>query len=1044
MNLKTIILIILGACMLYARTETPEWENPEVFAVNKEAPHATLLPFQDATTAVSFAPEKSDRMILLNGDWKFKFLSKPADAPKNFFQQTFSDADWDVLRVPSNWQIHGYGRPIYTNIKHPFPANPPKVPHDANETGLYRLEFEIPNAWGGQEIFLHFAGVQSAMYVWVNGESVGYSQDSMLPAEFNITNKIVPGKNVLAVKVIRWSDGSYLEDQDFWRLSGIYRDVCIVARPKVYVRDFQIVTDLDESYQDALLKIDFAIKNASSQKVAGYSLNIRLTGHDQTLNANLSVPEITRGQEEIVSFSQKIAQPEKWSAEIPNLYTLIFELRDAQGTAQEAISRKIGFRKVELKNGQLLINGQVPYFKGVNRHEIQPDAGRAISEETMIKDIKLMKQHNINAVRTSHYPNHPRWYELCDEYGIYVVDEANVESHELWANLKIYLDEKPEWQRAIVTRGTAMVERDKNHASIIMWSMGNETGYGTAFDVMYEEMKAIDPTRPIHYESRTPAYIPGLSKYDIISTMYPSLAHIVALAEKDPTRPVIICEYAHGMGNSTGNLKKYWDLFEAHSRMQGAFIWDFVDQGLLKKTDDGREFFAYGGDYGDRPNDLNFCINGVVNPDRTTQPALQDIKKIFQFVKIKAVDLYAGVIAIENNYDFTSLDFLSAEWELVTPFEKVRTGVIENLDIPAGHGRTYVISRFDQPLKNNEDYYLNISLKLNKDHAWAAEGHELAWEQFVYPKKAGKKLPVRNDAVAVETEGSNILLKASGFTAAFDKHAGTFSSLKLNGAEMLERGARVNLWRAPTDNDDGGGGNSFGTQWRKNGLDRLTLAVQNVEVYENATNTKIVVKGNLAAQSSEIPVTTSYVVYGNGEIHVHCDITIPETIKTVPRVGTEWLLKKEFDQVQWYGRGPQESYVDRKDGARFGVYQSSVNDLYFPYVKPQENGNRTDVIWLMITNDKNCGLLVQGDPTFDFSATFYSLDNITGAKHTTDIQEAPYTTLNIDFQQAGLGGDDSWNPRTHPEFQLRPGTYHFSYSIQPVDFNKAKIDSIMN
>ena len=712
--MKFSTLLFIGIFMFFSQALAQEWQNPEIIAINKEAPHVTLIPFQSVKTSQSFDATQSDRYQSLNGDWKFKFLARPGDAPDKFFQPTFADADWELLPVPSNWQVEGYGQPIYTNIKHPFPVDPPRVPEDANETGLYRLEFEMAPEWVGQEIFLHFAGVQSAMYVWVNGEQVGYSQGSMLPAEFNVTDYVKPGKNILAAKVIRWSDGSYLEDQDFWRLSGIYRDVYLVARPQVFLRDFQITTDLDSDYKDATLDIDFDIVNASQKEANDYVIDIHLSGHELDVKETVKVPAVSKNDQTAVTFTKNIDDPQKWSAEIPNLYTITFALRDADGDTREAITQKIGFREIEIVDGQLLVNGHIPYFKGVNRHEIQPDAGRVVSEETMIKDIVLMKQHNINSVRTSHYPNQTRWYELCDEYGIYVIDEANIESHELWADRRIYLDEKPEWQEAFVTRGTAMVERDKNHASIIMWSMGNETGYGTAFDVMYKEMKALDPTRPIHYESRTPAYSPDLSKYDIISTMYPTLEHIVELTEKDPTRPVIICEYAHGMGNSTGNLKKYWDLFESHPRMQGAFIWDYVDQGLTKKTDDGREFFAYGGDYGDTPNDLNFCINGVINPDRTPQPAMQEIKKVFQFVDIKAVDLYAGLIAIENTYDFQNLDFLQAEWRLETPFKVVESGVIEPLDIPAGEGRIFVIGPFKEPLESNDDFYLNVSLRLKK------------------------------------------------------------------------------------------------------------------------------------------------------------------------------------------------------------------------------------------------------------------------------------------------------------------------------------------
>ncbi|MBN1831255.1 MAG: DUF4981 domain-containing protein [Deltaproteobacteria bacterium] len=1033
---------------MFGQTGTPEWENPEIIGINKEAPHATFIPYQDAETAVSFNEQKSDRYILLNGVWKFKFLDCPEDTPDGFFSQGFSDKNWDDLKVPSNWQIKGYGRPIYTNIKHPFKADPPKVPHDANETGLYRLEFDVPSTWEDREIFLHFAGVQSAMYVWMNGKELGYSQGSMTPAEFNITKCVHTGQNILAVRVIRWSDGSYLEDQDFWRLSGIYRDVFLVARPKVYLRDFHVVTDFDEEYRDAALKINFILHNAGSRDEEGYTMNIRLEGFGLEFVESVPVPGIKINQNETISFSKEIKHPKQWSAEIPNLYLLTLELIDKNERVMEVMSRKIGFREVEIINGQLLVNGKAPFFKGVNRHEIQPDAGRVVSEEIMIKDILLMKQHNINAVRTSHYPNQTRWYELCDEYGIYVIDEANIESHELWGNLHIYLDEKPEWFQAYITRGTNMVARDKNHPSIIMWSMGNEAGNGTAFDLMYDAMKKLDPTRPIHYESKTPSYMFNpefgitLPKYDIITTMYPSLEQVIILTEKDPTRPVIICEYAHSMGNSTGNLKKYWDLFEEHPRMQGAFIWDFVDQGLLKKTDDGREYFAYGGDYQDTPNDLNFCINGVVNPDRLPQPAMQEVKKVFQFVRVKAVDLYGGVIAIENGYDFLSLDFLEAEWDLSTPFEIVASGRIETLDIPPHESRVFVIGPFYQPLSSREDFYLNVRLNLKNNESWANKGYELSWEQFTFPKKKKEKQGLPKGRVTAKTRGHELIVETEGLKAVFDKELATFSSLRLDGNELLERGARINLWRAPTDNDEGGGGNSYSSQWISAGLDQLTFTVQNMTLDERDNSVGIEVKGILSSKSGDIEVKTDYLVRGNGDILVKNEIDIPESVKTIPRIGTEWLLKMEFAHVIWYGRGPHENYIDRKDGARFGLYEKPVKALYFPYVKPQENGNRSDVYWLIIRNSESLGLLVKGDPTFEFSATHYSLKKLTQAKHTTDIENAPYTTLNIDFKQAGLGGDDSWQPRTHPEYQLRSGKYRFSYTIKPVDLSTTKIRSL--
>ncbi len=1035
---------------LFGQSEAPEWENSEIIGINKGSAHATFIPYQDAGAAVSFNGEKSDRYRLLNGAWKFKFLNRPADTPENFFTEGFSDKDWDDLAVPSNWQVMGYGRPIYTNIRHPFKADPPRVPHDANETGLYRLEFDVPGDWNDREIFIHFAGVQSAMYLWINGKEVGYSQGSMTPAEFNITRFVNAGKNIMAVKVIRWSDGSYLEDQDFWRLSGIYRDVYLAARPKVYLQDFHVVTDFDENYMDAELKINFNVFNAGSKKDKGSSINIRLEGFGIKLEESISVPEINKNNSKTLSFSKKIKKVKQWSAEIPNLYLLTLELIDREGRVREAISRKIGFREVDIINGQLLVNGKAPYFKGVNRHEIQPDTGRVVSEETMIRDIMLMKQHNINAVRTSHYPNQTRWYELCDEYGIYVIDEANIESHELWTK-GIYLDEKPEWQQAYVTRGTSMVARDKNHPSIIIWSMGNEAGNGTAFDLMYDEMKKMDSSRQIHYESKTPSYTSNpefgttLPKYDIITTMYPSLEQVIKLTEKDPTRPVIICEYAHGMGNSTGNLKKYWDLFESHPRMQGAFIWDFVDQGLIKRDEDGQEFFAYGGDYGDKPNDLNFCINGVVNPDRTPQPAMQEIKKIFQFVKIKAIDLYAGVIAIENRYDFQSLDFLEAEWDLSTPFEVIKSGKIETLDILPDESRIFVFGPFDQSLKSRDDFYLNIRLKLKNNEPWANKGHELAWEQFAFPAKEKEKPGGQKGKVNVNNLDNEVVIDidSNSMSAVFDKKRATFTSLKIDSVELLESGLMINLWRATTDNDEGGGGSSLSSQWIGAGLDQLTFKTRGISVYEGDDSAGIEVKGVLSSRSADISVKTNYTVYGNGEILVDNEIDIPESIETLPRIGTEWLLKKDFHHVTWYGRGPHENYIDRKDGARFGMYESPVKDLYFPYVKPQENGNRSDVHWLVIKNNNNIGLLIKGNPTFEFSATHYSLENLTKAKHTTDIKDASFTTLNIDFRQAGLGGDDSWSPRTHPEYQLRNGRYRFSYILRPVDFAKTTIREIV-
>ncbi len=1014
-----------------------EWENPEIIAVNKEKPHATFYPFPDRSSSLSFKPATSERLLYLNGDWKFKFLTSPDSAPEGFFAADYPDETWSLLPVPSNWQLHGYGRPHYTNIKYPFPANPPFVPHDYNETGLYRRTFSLPKDWKDKEVFIHFDGVASAFYLWLNGVFVGYSQDSMLPAEFYLTPFLREGENVLAAKVINWSDGSYLEDQDFWRLGGIFRDVYLAARPRLFLRDFTVVTEPAEDFSTARVRVTAALRNLAAAPVR--NAKVRATLQD-AFPAEAGVASIGAGQETSIELAGTVQQPKLWSAELPHLYVLSLELLDSQGRVLEATSRKIGIRKVEIKEGRLLVNGKAITLKGVNRHEIQPDCGRSVTEETMLKDIRLMKQHNINAVRTSHYPNQPRWYELCDEYGIYLMGEANVETHELWSDKRIYLDEKPEWEAAFVTRGTAMVHRDKNHPSVIIWSMGNESGYGTHFDTMYREMKALDPTRPIHYESRTPAYIHGLSKYDIISVMYPSLQGIIDLANRDTTRPVILCEYAHAMGNSTGNLRKYWDLFDSHPRMQGAFIWDFVDQGLYKKTEDGRTFFAYGGDFGDIPNDANFCCNGVVNPDRRPQPAMEEVKKVFQYVNIKAVDLHGGIIGVENRYDFRSLDFLRLEWELRTPFEKVKSGVIEQLDVPPGESRVYDLGAMTAALEPGDRWFLNIDLKLKEDQPWAPAGYTLAGEQFVFPfreKAADASAPAK---VNMKEDKAFAIFTAPTWRAVFDKKSATWLSLKCGNEELLQRGPRINLWRAPTDNDDGGGGASFVAQWRRYGLQEAEWKVESLRI-EKGEPVRIIARGLLHTRLGSAPATIEYLVDGGG-ITTILDLSVPEAVKTLPRVGVEWLLRKEFEQVQWLGRGPHENYVDRKESARFGVYARDVHDLYFPYVKPQENGNRCDVTELLIHNGRT-GLFVKGLPAFEFSATFYSLENLTAAKHITDIEEAPFTTLNIDWRQAGLGGDDSWSPRTHPEFRITDRRIVFSYRAEPVTMSGVSFRSLV-
>lgn len=608
-----ILLILLLPGVMLTSQSLPEWENPRVFRINNEAAHATLMPFADKATALTFDKSNSSFYKSLNGTWRFRYLTNPSMTSDDFPADSINESRWTNIEVPGNWQLQGdFDPPVFTNIIHPFRADPPRVPQDYNPTGLYRKTFTVPDEWKGRQVFLHFAGVQSNATVYLNGKKVGYNEDGMLPAEYNITGMLRPGDNLLAVQVINWSDGSWLEDQDFWRLSGIYRDVFIFSTPSQHIRDYYVTTDLDEMYRDATFNLRVSLKNYAAS--AAKNLSVKMTLSDASskpvLEKVLKAGSVGAKKETLLKVNELVRDPLKWTAETPNLYTLTMELISSSGEVLEVISSRVGFREVEIKNGQLLFNGKAIDIKGTNRHEFDPDRGRAVSRESMIRDIILMKRLNVNAVRTSHYPNDPEFYSLCDEYGLYVMDEANIESHELWAVRRYYIAEKPEWKDAWVDRGVRLVLRDRNHPSIFSWSMGNETGWGPNFDAMYKAMKALDPTRPIHYESKTPAYANVLSRYDIISTMYPTLDNIVSLMNQDPSRPVIICEYAHTMGNGLGNFKKYWDLFYKYPRLQGGFNWDWVDQGLRS---DGR-----GDGYWNIVNYIDGANanDGLINPDR--------------------------------------------------------------------------------------------------------------------------------------------------------------------------------------------------------------------------------------------------------------------------------------------------------------------------------------------------------------------------------------------------------------------------------------------
>ncbi|MBC8194094.1 MAG: beta-galactosidase, partial [FCB group bacterium] len=660
---QNLLIILVVSCAQSPDTRTiPEWEDPTMFDQNKEPGHASLMPYSSLDQALAGDRRDSEHRLDLNGAWKFNWVKKPSDRPLEFYKDSFDVSSWDDIEVPNSWQLQGYGQPIYTNVQEPFVnPEPPKPPQDNNPVGSYRRNFEISEDWDGGAIMLHFDGVKSAFFIWVNGKKVGYSQGSMTPAEFNISKYLQPGSNSISVQVFRWSDAAYIEDQDFWRLSGIYRDVYLMHVPDTHIRHFRAIASLENDYRDGRLVVTANLKNYTSEN-GMVALESELYDKRKNLVASIPSIDITIAAQSEEVIEQKIVVPEieGWTAETPNLYTLVLTIRDDKGEIIEYVSTRVGFRSVELVDGQMLVNGKPIIIKGVNRHEHDPVTGRTVSDESMIADIKLMKKFNVNAVRTSHYPNHPRWYELCDEYGLYLYDEANLESHAFWS--KFTLD--PLWEKAFLERAQRMVLRDVNHPSIIVWSLGNEAGYGPNHDVMADWIREYDPSRLIHYEGKEPGYGPLPNHYDIIANMYPSVDLMIKLHDENPERPVILCEYSHAMGNSNGNIFKYWDAIYKYPRIQGAFIWDWVDQGLLRNDENG-SYYVYGGDFGEVLHDGNFCINGVVSPDRQPHPGLYEIKHHMQNIKVTWDGLDVNKFKLENRYFFQNLDHLNGTWELL-------------------------------------------------------------------------------------------------------------------------------------------------------------------------------------------------------------------------------------------------------------------------------------------------------------------------------------------------------------------------------------------
>ncbi|WP_145333382.1 glycoside hydrolase family 2 TIM barrel-domain containing protein [Paenibacillus xylanexedens] len=1032
----------------------PEWNNnPETFQVNRLPAHANMVAFPTIEEALSNEFTSSPWYQTLNGSWKFSFAETPEQRITSFYEASYDASNWDDIAVPSNWQLQGYDYPHYTNMTYPWverepELKPPFAPATYNPVGSYIRTFTVPADWKDRPVLLHFEGVESAFYVWVNGELVGYSEDTFTPAEFDITAYLTEGENKLAVEVYRWCDASWLENQDFWRLSGIFRGVYLHSPSPVQIADFFVRTELDDAFQNAELQLDVKLYNHNAgQQVEGLTVQAQLYDAEQkfVLDQPLAAEVSFANEEEVtLHLSAPVVNPLLWSAEMPNLYTLVLSIQNTSGETVEAVRTRVGFRRFEIKDGLMKINGKRIVFKGVNRHEFSPDSGRAIGREDMIRDIELMKAYNVNAVRTSHYPNQTLWYELCDEYGLYVIDETNLETHGTWYYGQKEMNDnnipasKPEWRDNVIDRCNSMFQRDKNHASIIIWSLGNESFGGDNFIAMYDYLKQADPTRLVHYEG-TYHYRPSDSASDIESTMYISPNDIEQYARmKGDKKPYIICEYSHAMGNSCGGLHLYWEMFDKYEILQGAFIWDWVDQSIRTKTADGVEYLSYGGDFGESPHDGNFCGNGLILADKTVTPKLEEVKKCYQNVRMTALNLQTGLVRITNHFLFTDLNEYALAWTLSHNGVPVEKG---HLGIAAQPGESIEVHI---PYTSSSDLYteavLTVSLETKKATKWAEAGHEIGWEQFVVsPRLRAIQQPVAgaSDALQIEEQQTGELkVNAGKVSVSFSSVTGALTSYQINSQEQLLAPARANFWRAMTDNDLGNKLNERAAFWRDA---HATNKLIRFEHHTDAQGCHVTTDYTWdASPGSTLSIT--YHIKPNSELEISQTLVPGAGLPELPEFGMLFELKDSLDTISWYGRGPHDNYIDRLTSARLGYYTGAVRDQFVPYLKPQECGNKTDVRYAEITSavgpdeaKGSIGLHFEANAPFEINALPWSPEELEANDHVYKLPVSSHTIARINYVQMGVGGDDSWSARTHPEYTLQANRpYHFTFTVKPV------------
>jgi len=1045
-------LIGLAACS--GDGPRPAWNDIDVIRENVEAPRAHFVPYRiaDADTY-----RKS-----LNGDWKFNYSPTPAGRPVGFYREDFDVSGWDDIPVPSNWEREGHGYAIYVNVPYPFEIDEPNVPTEDNPVGSYRRTFDVPEAWADQQVFVEFGAVSSAFYLWINGEYVGYSEGSKTPSEFNVTNFVQSGENSIAVEVYRWSTGSYLEDQDFWSLSGIQRDVSLFARPAIHVRDFFVHASLENDYRDGAFSLDIELANDGDVAVE-QTLAIEIRDGEQAVHVDEATMLLTPGSSSH-AFSATLEDVSTWSAETPHLYTLLITLNSG-----EAIAQPIGFRTSEIVNGRFLINGKHVRLKGTNLHEHHDDNGHVVDEETMLTDIRLMKGANLNAVRNSHYPQPERWYELTSEYGLYMVDEANIESHGYGYDHDKTLGNKAHWMPQHLDRTQRMLERSKNFPSVVIWSLGNEAGDGVNLGATYNWIKSRDLSRPVQYETEGNINEVGERHSDFHSSMYWRYWDLEQYAQTHNDRPFILIEYAHSMGNSTGNLSDYWDVINRYDILAGGFIWDWVDQGLLEHDENGTPYWTYGGDYGPAgvPSSGNFNFNGVVFPDRRIQPAYWEVKRVYQYVDFELTDARAGVVLIRNNYDFIDLSDFELQWQVTADGRAVQSGVVRDLDVDAESEGLVQLQYNPRTLRDGPEYHLNLSLVaaaarglLPAEHAYATVQFELPTEvsDFTAEGSGGEPLTVSQTDASIRIAGD-------GFAATVSAETGLLSSLVHADQELLLTPLAPNFWRAPTDNDFGNYMQDWAAVWeqasRNRTLESLLVSGQSDD------EVVVIAKHGFTDDAGEEVArwTTEFTISQDGRMHVANKITRNDGLPVVPRLGMNVEIIAELDNVEWYGRGPFENYVDRKLAASVGRYNNTVADHYVAYMRPQENGYKTDVRWLSLDNAADAGLLVIAEDLVSYSVHHNRMSDFVppvkiaitsedgpGAHdneervnvHVSDVVPRDIISLNIDLGQMGVGGDDSWGKRTLHKYSLDDTEYSYQFSLLPYSPANGRLDELVS